>query len=170
MPQNTNTMTNTQTNTDNGFSIEILKQLAFMQYEGESFFIVNDKSYIGEEDAAKESYEAAKEDYESFEDFCSNECDEVGEFNNDDYLVLTDEEADEKWEESLDSYIEDCIQPEIDKIAEGQGNLQYYIKFDEDMWKRDARMDGRGHSLSSYDGCENEETVVDITFYIYRLN
>lgn len=163
-------MTQTQTNTENSFSIELLKQLAFMQHEGESYFIVDGKAYIGDEDAARESYEAAKEDFESFEHFCSDECDEVEEFDNDDYWVLTDEEADEKWEESLDSYIEECITPEIDKLSEGAGNLSYYITFDEDMWKRDARMDGRGHSLSSYDGHEYEETVQGQTFYIYRLN
>lgn len=30
--------------------------------------------------------------------------------------------------------------------------------------------DGRGHFMSSYDGEENEVTVNDQTFYIYRLN
>jgi hypothetical protein len=39
-------------------------------------------------------------------------------------MVLTDDEADEKWEESLDNYIEECIQPEIDKL-DSLGNLQY---------------------------------------------
>jgi len=42
--------------------------------------------------------------------------------------------------------------------------------FDEDAWKYDAKMDGRGHSLASYDGNENEETVNDETYYIYRIN
>ena len=78
------------------------------------------------------------------------------------YLVVTDEEADELWEESLDSYLEDCIYPEL------QGNLQIY--FDDEAWKVDARYDGRGHSLSSYDGHENYETVKEETFYIYRTN
>lgn len=80
------------------------------------------------------------------------------------YAVATDEEADEAWDQSLDSYIEECITPEIDRLE--VGNLSAYIKFDEEMWKRDARMDGRGHSLSSYDG--NEDEAGD--FYIYRLN
>ena len=48
----------------------------------------------------------------------------------------------------------------------------YY--FDEEKWKRDARYDGRGHSLSSYDGAEYYETVFfdgqNIDFYIYRIN
>lgn len=165
------TNTNNTPQQDNELSIDVLRQLAFMQHEGESFFIVNGKAYEGDKDDIKSDYDASEENETiSFSDYCAANCSEVADFDNDDYLVLTDEEADEKWEESLDSYIEDYIQPGIDKIAEGQGNLQYYIKFDEEMWKRDARMDGRGHSLSSYDGCENEETVNDTTFYIYRLN
>jgi hypothetical protein len=81
------------------------------------------------------------------------------------YAVATDEEADEAWDQSLDSYIEECITPEIDKLE--VGNLSAYIKFDEEMWKRDARMDGRGHSLSSYDGNEEE---LEGDFYAFRIN
>jgi hypothetical protein len=83
------------------------------------------------------------------------------------YLVVTDEEADDLWEESLDNYLEDCIYPKL------SGNLSNY--FDDEAWKRDARYDGRGHSLSGYDGEENEEVVTykdgsSETFYIYRTN
>ena len=50
--------------------------------------------------------------------------------------------------------------------------MRYY--FDDEKWKRDARFDGRGHSLSSYDGAEHYETVFfdgqNIDFYIYRIN
>lgn len=165
--------------------INLLRALALMQHNGEDFFILDGIAYEGSEHVAKHTFEAMHEekmkaglitdedDYQ-FDQFCAEELTEVSELDpedyNNDYLVLTDEEADEKWEESLDSYIEECITPEIDKIAEGQGNLQYYISFDEEKWKRDARMDGRGHSLSSYDGNENEETVNGQTFYIYRQN
>jgi hypothetical protein len=76
--------------------------------------------------------------------------------------VLDDSEADDRWEESLDNYLQECIYPEL------TGNLQNY--FDDEKWKRDARYDGRGHSLSSYDGCENEEEVNGTTYYIYRTN
>ena len=104
--------------------------------------------------------------------WCAENLTEVEEHDSDDYnndyLVLTDEEADEKWEELLDSYIEECITPEIDNIE--IGHLSSYITFDEEMWKRDARMDGRGHSLNSYDGNEDEETVNGTTYYIYRIN
>ena len=160
--------------TNNELTLNTLRRLALMQHLGEDFFILNGLAYTGSEDAAMESYEAAKEDYDDFTSFCNDELEIVEELEEDDYsidyMVLTDAEADVKWEESLDSYIEECITPEIDKLSEGAGNLSYYITFDEETWKRDARMDGRGHSLSSYDGHENEETIEGETFYIYRTN
>ena len=84
------------------------------------------------------------------------------EYGSEEYLVVTDDEANDLWEESLDNYLEDCIYPEL------QGNLKNY--FDDEAWKSDARYDGRGHSLSGYDGEENEETVDEETLYIYRQN
>lgn len=75
------------------------------------------------------------------------------------YLVLDDDEANAAWEDSLDSYIDDCILPELPEIA------QRY--FDCDAFKRDARHDGRGHSLSGYDGVELE---LNGDFYGYRVN
>jgi hypothetical protein len=81
------------------------------------------------------------------------------------YAVGTDSDADEAWEASLDSYIEDCITPELNFSK--LGNLGAYVSFDEEMWKRDARMDGRGHSLSSYDG---EEIELDGGFMAFRIN
>ena len=78
------------------------------------------------------------------------------------YMVLTDAEADEKWEESLDNYLEECVYQELPE------NFRCY--FDDEKWKRDAKMDGRGHSLSGYDGEEHEETINGEDFYIYRTN
>jgi hypothetical protein len=79
------------------------------------------------------------------------------------YLVLTDEEADQRWDEYLDSYLDECVMPEL------HGTLANY--FDRDAWKRDARHDGRGHSLSPYDGNEHEVRLADGTYvYIYRTN
>ncbi len=86
------------------------------------------------------------------------------------YAVATDEEADNAWDQSLDSYIEECIDPELHKLQENTGNLSAYIKFDEEMRKRDAKTDGRGHSLSSYDGDENEQEVEETMYFIYRTN
>lgn len=81
------------------------------------------------------------------------------------YSVGTDDEADSAWDQELDSYIEGCIEPELEKVA--VGNLAAYIKFDSEMWKRDARMDGRGHTLSRYDG---EEIELEGNLYAYRRN
>ena len=80
-------------------------------------------------------------------------------YSNEEYLVLTDEEADEEEDRQLDNYIE--WELDIPK------HIRPY--FDEEKWKDDARMDGRGHTLSSYDGCEYEETVEGTTYYIYRV-
>ena len=81
------------------------------------------------------------------------------------YSVGTDDEADSAWDAELDNYIEECITPEIKKLE--VGNLSSYIKFDEEMWKRDAKMDGRGHFLASYDG---DEIELNGGFYAFRLN
>jgi len=78
------------------------------------------------------------------------------------FMVLTDEEADELWEEDLENYLDDCILPDLPDTA------QRY--FDRESWKRDARFDGRGHSLNRYDGSEEWEEVNGVTLYIYRTN
>ena len=82
--------------------------------------------------------------------------------NDGDYEVLTDSEADDRWDEELDLYIEECILPELPDFVS-----QY---FDREAWKRDARFDGRGHAISRYDGEENEQTINGETLYIYRQN
>ena len=74
------------------------------------------------------------------------------------YLVLTDEEANDKWDESLDSYLDEILHK----------YLQRY--FDCEAWKSDARNDGRGHYLAAYDGDEIEVCFFDEYFFIYRIN
>jgi hypothetical protein len=76
------------------------------------------------------------------------------------YAIGTDAEADDAWDQSLDSYIDDCGL--LDSVPE---NLRRY--FDRDAWKSDARYDGRGHSLASYDGDEME---LSDGFYAFRIN
>ena len=78
------------------------------------------------------------------------------------YMVLTDDEADQLWDESLDSYIDECILPEMPEHLAGY--------FDYEKWKRDARMDGRGHCLNHYDSGEDEIEIDGEYFYIYRIN
>ena len=66
------------------------------------------------------------------------------------------------WEEDLENYIEECI------LCNLPEPYRYY--FDNEKWKGDAKFDGRGHSLSSYDGCEYEQEIDGETYYIYRTN
>lgn len=106
-------------------------------------------------------------------------------FGDQEYLVVTDDEGDDLWENDLNNYIDECILPELPEM--------YRNYFDHASWKNDARYDGRAHLLATYDGCEDEITVHqykisegnDIysdklldehflegkeTFYIYRRN
>jgi len=81
-------------------------------------------------------------------------------YSGQDYLVCTDAEADDKWDNDLENYIDECILPEIPAA--------YRNYFDNEAWKTDARQDGRGHSLSSYNEEEYEQKVNDTLYFIYR--
>lgn len=74
------------------------------------------------------------------------------------WLVVTDDEADELWDQELENYLDECVPG-----ADGP-------YFDRERWKRDARIDGRAHSLARYDGNEEEQEVNDTTYYLYRQN
>ncbi len=74
------------------------------------------------------------------------------------YAIGTDAEADAAWELALDSYLDEVIYPELVE------SVLYY--FDDEKWKSDARYDGRGHALSSYDGDEIEVAG----FIMFRIN
>lgn len=98
----------------------------------------------------------------SFDEIEDDSSDNTFSAKGGEYLVLTDDEADEAWDESLQNYLDECILPELPE------NMRSY--FDEEKWKDDARVDGRGHSLSSYDGDEDEESVDSTDYYIFRIN
>lgn len=96
-------------------------------------------------------------------EFTNENYDEAEKCIDNSYLVLLDNEADDRYEEYLDSYIEDCILPDL--------NDSYRLYFDEEAWKKDARVEGsRGNSLATYDGEEHEETINGTTYYIYRVD
>jgi len=101
-----------------------------------------------------------------FEDWSDIEEDsDTYKYGREEYLILTDNEADEMWDESLDNYIEECILPEIPK--------QYHAYFDDESFKEDCkRDDGRGHSLAAYDGNEvdMEDPENKDQFFGYRMN
>lgn len=100
------------------------------------------------------SVEEAEESFDGDETFAPN--------GREEYRVLTDSEADEAWDAYLDSYIDDCILPELPGMARNY--------FDSEKWKRDAKFDGRGHCLSPYDGNEEEVQIDGEWIYIYRVN
>ena len=78
------------------------------------------------------------------------------------YLVLTEDEAEIEWDERLQSYLDECVLPELPETAR-----RY---FDEDAWKEDARIDGRSHAISSYDGSEYEIEINGEDYIIFRTN
>ena len=80
------------------------------------------------------------------------------------YLVMTEEERDTAWDERLESYLDECVLPELPSALAGY--------FDSEAWKRDARHDGAGHALSSYDGEEHEYKLSDASpwLFIFRTN
>jgi hypothetical protein len=103
----------------------------------------------------------------------------------DDYLVYTDDEADEAVynyiDESVCFFRSDFIaaHAEVDeevikKLQELHENSNQAIKSlikDFDHFVNDAVLcDGRAHYLSSYDGEENEINVNGNTYYVYRSN
>jgi hypothetical protein len=97
---------------------------------------------------------------DEWEEIAASSYDEtLFEYGQQEYLVLTDEEAEQRLDEHLDNLIEDVVLSEIPE------SLQYY--FDDEKWKREARFDGRGHFLSGYDGTEHEAAH---GLFIYRTN
>lgn len=77
------------------------------------------------------------------------------------YLVLTDDEADEK----CDEYHRELLLDEL--LHDLPDTLKHY--FDEEKYLDDCRSDRAG-ALASYDGSEYEEEVNGETYYIYRTN
>jgi hypothetical protein len=164
-------------------TVELEKALALKEHLDEPYFIVcNDEdhdldvAYEGSEIDIRKQYDSYIEPYDPehgsqgedpllFEEWCKQELTQVEEYdesNNNDYLVLTDEEADIALDESLDNYLEECIKPDLEKWV--------WKYFDTDRWKEDAKSDSRGHSLSPYDGDEIEITINNTNYYLYRMN
>ncbi len=111
-------------------------------------------------------------------------------FDDGDYMVLTDDEADEKAKEYildsawafnysfLCSHSEAIAEIPEKEFKEMQGKLcESFNKAvlamipDKDHFVKDAiACDGRGHFMSSYDGEENEVKIDGEWYFIYRLN
>lgn len=81
--------------------------------------------------------------------------------DNEDWLVLTDDEADKQAYEYADLWVDDALREIPD-------HLQRY--FNAELYCRDLLDDGRGSLLAYYDGEEREQTVNGTTYYLYRRN
>ncbi len=85
----------------------------------------------------------------------------VIEIDGDDWYIVDENDRESMWDDCLQSYLDECVYPQLSE--------QWAPYFDEERWKRDARMDGAGHAISSYDGCEHEIHLPDGTWlYAYR--
>ena len=104
-----------------------------------------------------------------------------------DYLVLTDDEADEKAHEYieqsvwafnasfLECHIDALDADDIDRLrgdrCEDCNDALVKLIDDFEYFVQDAiNADGRGHFLSSYDGNEEEEEIDGMMYFIYRTN
>ena len=87
---------------------------------------------------------------------------EVFEVEGQEWLVLTDDEADEAFRASVENYVDECL--------EMPDNVRPY--FDTDAFIRDVELnDGRGPTLSAWDGAEEEvKTPAGVWLYLYRQN
>jgi len=106
-------------------------------------------------------------------------------YDNQDYLVYTDEEADEAVREEIEESLwaftpsflsahtgvdEEVFVALADRCEVNNDSYKRMIK-DFDAFVDDAvACDGRGHFLAPYDHEENEITFNGITYYIYRRN
>ena len=108
-------------------------------------------------------------------------------YGDKEYLVLTDDEADEKAKDYikdsawafnssfLASHSKGDVDEEVFKClsekCESSNDAILSLIKDVDHFVDDAiSSDGRGHFMSTYDGCENEEEINKNTYYIYRTN
>ena len=82
--------------------------------------------------------------------------------DSEEYLVLTDDEADEKAELEAQYYLEEALS----QVPE---HLHRY--FDDDKYISNCISDGRGYLLGTYNGSEDSITLDNgSVFYVYRRN
>lgn len=113
------------------------------------------------------------------------ESNDIYSFDGEEYMILTDDEADEKVAEhikdsvwafnpsflSCHSGIDQDVFKLLQEKCESANEAILKLIKDFDHFVEDAvASDGRGHFLSSYDGYENEQEHDNETYYIYRTN
>ncbi len=79
------------------------------------------------------------------------------------YAVLDSDERDRAVRAACESYIDECILPEIPEV--------YRNYFDSAAWIRDVRLSGDDDSMiSPYDRCVNEQCINGVWYYVIRTN
>lgn len=117
--------------------------------------------------AHEEFQEWLDENTTLLEDEFENSYDDYYSYGNQEYLVLTDSEANDAAYNSVMSIWEDCYLTK--EVKQQLGFLENYI--DLAAATEDAiKADGRGHTLASYDGHEYYKEVDGEIYYIYRIN
>jgi len=174
------------------------KIIALLLHLDEDFFVLEDEesqtAYIfeGERDDVWSDFESNIEGTDdpaidaNFLIYCQNNLSKIDEIN-DDYLVLTDDEADERTKEyildsvwafnpwflasetGIDQEVFEAIQAN-DRCERNNDAILRLIEDEDSFVKSAISADGRGHFMSSYDGYEHEENVNGVTYYIYRMN
>jgi hypothetical protein len=87
-------------------------------------------------------------------------------YGNQEYLVMTNDEANEYEREMVENTIQECY---IDVYSKEMKNNPMINYIDMNRWIDDWCGD-RGNNISSYDGYEYYEEVNGETYYIYRIN
>ena len=102
---------------------------------------------------------------EDANDNIENDGDYVYTYYNNEYNVFTDSEA----ENAMETWAEVLIEDELYDIEKQYPHVTRYINTKEMLDDYINDFD-RGQALSSYNGVENEETVLGTDYYIYRTN
>jgi hypothetical protein len=97
---------------------------------------------------------------------CYSEINEVSthcfEYDNEEYRILTDKEADEEEYETVENNIKECYMDDLrDSPAKDYVDVEKWTE----SWCGD-----RGNNLAYYDSVENEEEINGIYYYLYRIN
>ena len=79
------------------------------------------------------------------------------------YLILPDDEADERFDEYIDNLIDDVIKCEVPE------QFQCYMDF-KAMTDDYRAQTGRGEALATYDAIEHDELVDGVRYFIYRIS
>jgi hypothetical protein len=90
--------------------------------------------------------------------------------DDEEYLVLTDKEANKVERERVESVIDDCYLAEFNFEEKKSGRSNPLLQYlDKDKWIDDW-CGNRGENINGYDGIELESNYNGTTYYIYRTN